>query len=660
MSDKPDPFDVEALESAVNDSATRVSAIWISFLVFSLYLLIAATTVTQRQLLLADPLKLPVLNIDLPLWGFFFLAPILFVILHAYVLLQVLLLGRTTAAYDAAVARLDLSPEENISLRQRLANTLFAQIFAGSPREREGFIGLMLRAVVWITLVIAPILILLAFQFSFLAYHSHIATWTHRLLILTELMALFLIWPLAVDARKELWVRQQTAPLVACFLIIVISLSIAAFPGEPHINLFTLKPLLSVQCERWLQQKFALIDLRFDRLVVPHVDVIDHEKLEKIEKATKDAGKQPFQGERTRDLRGRNLNCADISDFADLRRVDFTRSSLQGADLDYAQLQGASLTAAQLQGASLWIAQLQGASLGGAYLQGASLHGAYLQGALLAGAQLQGASLDSAQLQGAWLDIAELQGASLNGAQLQGASLDGAQLQGAWINIAKLQGASLNGAKLQGAALDSAQLQGIDLKDSSIQSTVFWGAYVWRARNAACTPARIADPEFKDVVEVNRENEEISATPEAIAKFIERSVAEIPDAKRKEATSEQMRKGLVVDPRHDDSEAITKVWSACQNSPTSTMSQERFDQEHTALLRNLVCDANQNRAAIAVGIVRNWIIEFSDHRAFSARLARGLLGEDGKTCAATKDFDQATIDTLRKAAAYTAPAATAR
>jgi hypothetical protein len=38
-------------------------------------------------------------------------------------------------------ARVDLQPEENASLRQRLANTLFAQIFAGSPREREGWLG---------------------------------------------------------------------------------------------------------------------------------------------------------------------------------------------------------------------------------------------------------------------------------------------------------------------------------------------------------------------------------------------------------------------------------------------------------------------------------------------------------------------------------------
>ena len=182
---KIDPFDVEALEKSLNDSATRVSTIWVSFLIFSLYLLTAATTVTHRQLFLAEPVKLPVLNIDLPLWGFFFLAPILFVILHAYVLIQVILLARTAAAYNEAVDRIvdRECPPKNASLRQRLANTLFAQIFAGSPRSGTAALGWLLKAMAWITLAIAPILILLTFQFMFLPYHSHLATWTHRSLI---------------------------------------------------------------------------------------------------------------------------------------------------------------------------------------------------------------------------------------------------------------------------------------------------------------------------------------------------------------------------------------------------------------------------------------------------------------------------------------------
>src|SRR5262245_38732908 len=90
-----DPLDVVALEKSVNDSAVRVSTIWVSFLLFGLYLVVTVGNITPRQLLLEDPVKLPVLNIDLPLIGFFFLAPMLFVILHGYVLLQVLLLSRT-------------------------------------------------------------------------------------------------------------------------------------------------------------------------------------------------------------------------------------------------------------------------------------------------------------------------------------------------------------------------------------------------------------------------------------------------------------------------------------------------------------------------------------------------------------------------------------
>jgi hypothetical protein len=38
-----DPCDVEALERALNDSAVRVSTIWVSFLLFGLYLIIAIT-----------------------------------------------------------------------------------------------------------------------------------------------------------------------------------------------------------------------------------------------------------------------------------------------------------------------------------------------------------------------------------------------------------------------------------------------------------------------------------------------------------------------------------------------------------------------------------------------------------------------------------------
>ena len=695
MADKPDPYDIEALESAVNDSASRVSTIWISFLVFSLYLLTAATTVTHRQLFLAEPLKLPVLNIDLPLWGFFFLAPILFVILHIYVLLQVLLLGRTTAAYNDAVARLELSPEENTSLRQRLANTLFAQIFAGSPREREGFIGLLLRAMVWITLAIAPILIVLAFQFSFLAYHSHIATWTHRLLILVELAAFFLVWPLALDAQKDFqwpkvgadlkhlamvtwrllgpkeqrrsewqWLRQQAAPLAVCLLFIIVSLSIATFPGEPHVDLITGHSPFSVQCKRWVHRQFGIahlnIDLRFDRLLLPYVHVVEEDKLAAIEKHTSERNLQPWEGERTRDFRDRDLSCSDLSSV-DLRRVDLEDARLIGAELDFAALEGALLQHAQLQSASLSGAKLQGALLTLARLQGTNLNYAELQGASLGNAQMQGANLISAQMQGARLDYAQLQGANLGLAQLQGASLENAQLQGADLGVTRLQGAYLGGAQLQGADLAQAQLQGAHFALAILDHSVLSGIWTWHARDAACTGGRIIDHKPDQVVDIDTSlfsaHKPIPATPDAIAKFIETSVGEIPNASRKEDVVMLMHIGLDVDPlERSTDDAIEKMWSDCEEE-THKIPQEKFDGEHATILRNVVCDATESRAAIAQGIVDIWIVDSNERRAFSVQLAQGLLNQDGRWCAAIVDFNEETKKKLRAAAAMAVPAA---
>jgi hypothetical protein len=174
---KVDPNDIEALERSLNDSATRVSTIWVSYLVFGLYLVIAAGTVIHRQLFLEEPLKLPVLNIEVPIRVFFLVAPILFVIFHIYVLVQVVLLARTAQAYSDAVDHSIKNDVYNARVRQRLANTLFAQIFAGSPREREGLLGLLMRVIAQITLALAPILVLLVLEVKFLPYQDDVVIW---------------------------------------------------------------------------------------------------------------------------------------------------------------------------------------------------------------------------------------------------------------------------------------------------------------------------------------------------------------------------------------------------------------------------------------------------------------------------------------------------
>src|SRR5713101_6289269 len=76
--------DLSALQTAVNDASSRAAALWLSFLTFMAYLTMTMGAVTHEALLKQNAIKLPVLNVDLPLVAFFWIAPIFFLLFHFY------------------------------------------------------------------------------------------------------------------------------------------------------------------------------------------------------------------------------------------------------------------------------------------------------------------------------------------------------------------------------------------------------------------------------------------------------------------------------------------------------------------------------------------------------------------------------------------------
>ena len=149
--------------------------------------------------------------------------------------------------------------------------------------------------------------------------------------------------------------------------------------------------------------------------------------------------------------------------------LDLRDRNLRYAQLGRADLRKTQLFDADLFEANLYQSNLKGVNLEYANLQGADLRKAELQGADLDDANLQGADLDSANLKGAYLENAKLQGAGLKDANLQGADLEDANLQGAYLENAKLQGADLEDANLQGVTLFRANLQDADLIWAELQ-----------------------------------------------------------------------------------------------------------------------------------------------------------------------------------------------
>jgi hypothetical protein len=144
--------DLQTLRDAVVDAASVGGGLWLSYLFVMFYLAIAAGGVTHRDLLFENPVKLPFLNIDLPLIGFFALGPPLFVIVHTYTLLHFTLLAGKVRDFDAALRQQIDDLDIQARLRRLLPINIFVQFLAGPREARTGGIGLLLLLITWISL----------------------------------------------------------------------------------------------------------------------------------------------------------------------------------------------------------------------------------------------------------------------------------------------------------------------------------------------------------------------------------------------------------------------------------------------------------------------------------------------------------------------------
>jgi len=476
-----DHDDLRSIKKAVEDAASVSGPLWLSYLFALFYIALAAAGVTHADLLVENPVKLPFLNIELALKAFFCLAPILFVILHAYTLMYFVLLGaKASQFHDRLKEQIPNDQKIREGLRRQLPSNIFVQFLAGPREFRNGAFGWLLKIIAWTTLVIFPMALLLLLQLQFLPYHDSAITWTSRVAILADYLLIGWLWPSILGGRTGFleglrwWTgfKPQSAMAFLGLSAVGFSWGVATVPAEweeaPYtLSVFSRLKAPATASTDWVfgkpgdERDAQAKDWPANTLRLGELNIYEALKTKPDDLKWK---------AHIVDLQHRHLEYADLS-----------WSKLDNVNLRDARLQGVSLKNAQLQGASLDDARLQGASLENAQLQGASLDDAQLQGASLDGAQLQGASLESAELLGASLFRARLQGASLAFAELQGSSLEQAELQGAYLENTKLQGASLENAQLQGAVLLNTQLQGASLGSVQLKGASLSGPMVWRS-----------------------------------------------------------------------------------------------------------------------------------------------------------------------------------
>ncbi len=521
--------DAQALLDAANDASQTVAVLHVAFMAVCAYVLVIVFGTTDLDLLMGgNNVKLPVIDVAVPIVGFYAFAPYLVVLMHLNLLLQLQLLSRKLFAFDAATPA-----EEGVGgLRDRLHIFPYTYYLVGRPGV---VVGGLLGLVVSVTLIVLPLATLLALQLKFLAYQAAGITWAQRLAVFLDMGFLVALWPVILHPRDDwkAWWRETLAAYLPkkrawlAVVVLVASVALILFAATP--DLFTVGLILGVAAplllivldggfpdERirrailsfaallgLLAVLWALIWRSIDSLPVGPVTPVAlflaalplalfwHPKAPRGSLALLWAlaltplltlglmvdgeGWEAAMAEAQRPLLDWRMLGRQEKTLAEQFENDRCRSIGQTAlsCVVLAEQRRLDLDERALfakpPSPELFAVLRAGKGLENKdKLERISLTGRSLRRAQMRSALLVGADLRNARLQGAVLSWAQLQGADLWGAGLQGADLSWVRLQGAVLPGVGLQGAYLWGAGLQGADLRGAGLQGANLEDATL------------------------------------------------------------------------------------------------------------------------------------------------------------------------------------------------
>ena len=624
-----------SLQNAVNDASSRAGTLWLSFLTFMAYLTMTVGAVTHEALLLEKPIKLPVLNVDLPLVGFFWIAPLFFLLFHFYLFLQLVILVRKSASFEQILQADVVDESEREEYRKRLDSFLVLQFLCGAKEERSGMTGRLLRAVAVITLVMLPILLLLQFQLTFLPYHDAWVTWIHRFAILIDIRLAWVFWFAIRKGDGEIsfpelqpqwlakalsWQSLREVPhrgimafrsawrghwigTVSSVSVIFISFFVLSFKDETVSRLIRVPvPVVANEQLTWELQSISEVLLHGPINMVEgrpkvwfsNVLVVPDKKLVKEADAETEFP--------SLSLRGRNLSGA-ILVGSDLRNVDFT-----GANLNDARLDRALLTRAKFRCAASYERRPKEPGWPGDECS-------WLQGATFLEAQLQAADFDRARMHGAILIGANLIGAQLTGTQLQGAMLVNAQLQAALI-----QGASLKGAFLNGAVLVGAKITRTDLQDMVIGDTIFQLTYLEFDKSKVRWLRELNFQEESTVDETEAMRKENSRIAD---QFLHAEIKRRPSQSHSENVEAAFDLGRLTKLRQD---AITQMAAANKTRLTDFRSAySQAEETEWDSVRETVRKATANGTAAAARNIKDYTIGFACNVGSSPHVTRGLI-----------------------------------
>ncbi len=193
----PDPKDIP-----INSSAAELRTYTLAFVSFLLYVLITTASTEHEQLLRISPVKLPLLDIDIPIVQFYVVAPILILILHFHLLLQHFLFSQQYYQFEESLIG-RYSEADRVKYMKTLSGNMSLVHLLGN--YQKNFVQFLLACIVAICLLFFPLIDLLFLQAKFLPYHD--VDWTNLqcLIVVIDCVMILVLLPKMLDKDDKAW-----------------------------------------------------------------------------------------------------------------------------------------------------------------------------------------------------------------------------------------------------------------------------------------------------------------------------------------------------------------------------------------------------------------------------------------------------------------------
>src|SRR6476469_8565449 len=114
-----------------NAASDPARTAWLAFLVLLTYVVVTLTSVSHKDLLLNSPVRLPIINADIPLVGFFQYAPAMLLLVYLSLLVQHVILARKYRKFTDAITSYEMETGAEQPARELVHSYVFSHIADG-------------------------------------------------------------------------------------------------------------------------------------------------------------------------------------------------------------------------------------------------------------------------------------------------------------------------------------------------------------------------------------------------------------------------------------------------------------------------------------------------------------------------------------------------